>query len=313
MREIEPMGRGDQFLIDGLLSSSMSILAGEPKAGKSLMTVGMAAALVERAPTYLGLPVTRHLDRVAFGLTDPEGMRETRGRIGPMLTDLDRVMATTIRDDGGARYWERLTDNLDANGVELFILDNVLGAIPPDADISQGTTARRLLDGVDHIMRAGIAVLLVTHTAKPGQEGSYSNGGTSSPIGGRLFGARPRTILSLTRSRKHGLALRVDSNHAEQVAMPLTLTVKRNGAPIFEVRESKGQGRVTAKPAAPRDWREALADQIVAEQPASSSLRAVAEQYAAKVGKSAHTLRLALGDFLTHDGTGWRRPLRVVG
>lgn len=315
MSIIPTANRQSQFLIDGLVSSRMTILAGEPKAGKSLLTVAMAAALLEGDGDFLGRPVRTRLGKVAFGLTDPDGLSETRGRLEGLITDLDRVIGTDVRDDGTGTYWGRVADALKENRADLFILDNVLGALPGDANIADPLTARRFLDGIDKIMHAGIPVLVVTHTAKPSMEGGYG-GGTSSPIGGRLFGARPRAVLSLMRSKKEGVRLQADTNHAERVELPLTVVVRDDGAPVWTVTE-KAPERATERATPRPDWRRELADRIVADNPACGSLREVAATYAAGVEKSPETVRQRLGGYVTHQGGRWVRtggtPLTVVG
>jgi hypothetical protein len=43
---------GDMFIIDGLVSSRSTLIFGEPKAGKSLYTAGIVAALVTGKPFF---------------------------------------------------------------------------------------------------------------------------------------------------------------------------------------------------------------------------------------------------------------------
>lgn len=314
MSAVPPANRTSQFLIDGILSSQMTILAGEPKAGKSLLSVALAAALTEGYGEFLGRAVNRRLNRVAFGLTDPDGLSETRGRIEGLTTDLDRVIGTDIHDSGrDPEYWQRVAGALKGNGADLFILDNVLGALPPNANIADPLTARTFLDGVDAIMHAGIAVLIVTHTPKPGGEGSFGAGGPSSPIGGRLFGARPRAVLSLKRSRARGVSLRADTNHAEGFELPLTVTVRDDGSPVFQVGQDEGKPGKRERAPETIDWRVALADRIVAENPPTPSLREAAGRYAHGVGRTPETVRKVIGEYVEHDGSRWRpKPLRAV-
>ncbi|MCX4818978.1 hypothetical protein OG883_03465 [Streptomyces sp. NBC_01142] len=54
---------------------------------------------------------------------------------------------------------------------DLFILDNVAGALPSGADGASPVTAQRITDRLKPISQAGIPVLVVTYTPKGTGEG----------------------------------------------------------------------------------------------------------------------------------------------
>lgn len=305
--------RAAGFLIDGLLSSKMSILAGAPKAGKSMLSVAMVAALTEGDGEFLGHKVNRRLDKVAFVLTDPWGPEETHMRIDDLLTDPDRVYLGEI-DRERPDYWDWLADSLLREGVQLLVVDNVLGAI--HGDVADANDARRFMDAMDKIMRQGIAVLIVTHTAKAGGPNGSPITGSSSPIGGRIFGARPRVIGTLLNAKDKGLRLQVDTNHAEQVEIPLVMDVV-NEAPRFTLGEIKPKKPKRERSGERRDLWAKLADKVLAEQPAVKSMSGLAKELAPWTDKSEHTVRARLADLIQHDGKRWVRKdapqLALVG
>ena len=49
-----PEQERDTHLVDGLLSTTLSVLAADPAAGKTNYAVGMAAALLNGEPYFLG-------------------------------------------------------------------------------------------------------------------------------------------------------------------------------------------------------------------------------------------------------------------
>src|ERR1035437_4375078 len=210
MKDIKRSTRDGQFLIDGMLSTKMTILAGDPKSGKSFLTVAMVAALVNGDAEFLGHEIPRRLHKVAFALTDPDGMGETAQRFNDTLPDPDVIVMDKIWDDG-PDYWTRQCAELVRLKVELLVLDNVLGCI--DGDIAEPKAARAFLDKLDPIMLAGIPILVVTHTAKAAA--AYGGAGVGAAIGGRLFGVRPRVLLHMMKAQKLGMRLRIDGNYAE--------------------------------------------------------------------------------------------------
>lgn len=210
----------DEFLIDGLMSSSFGVLYGDPFAGKSMLTVSMAAALVNGDAEFLGRKVRQGFaGTVAFGLTDPRALTQTRRRINRLVPDLDRMVAAVTVDNGKDGYWERVAGELVDNRAGWFVLDNVLGAMPGDFDIGDPLTARRFLDRLAPIMQTGIPTLLVTHSPKSIRE---NGGGKRTPIGGTLFGARSRLNCQLAGKVAGTRTITVESNDSE----PLTIDAR---------------------------------------------------------------------------------------
>ena len=297
MSGIKRATRSGQFLIDGMLSTKMTILAGDPKSGKSFLTVAMVAALVNGDAEFLGHEIPRRLHKVAFALTDPDGEGETAQRFNDTLPDPDVIVIGEIRGDTDSPdYWARQCTELVALKVELLVLDNVLGCI--DGDIAEPKAARAFLDRLDPIMLAGIPILVVTHTAKAAAV--HGGAGVGAAIGGRLFGARPRVLLHIMKAQRLGMRLRIDSNYAETIEYPLDFD--NDKAPYaFTIGEAK-----TAKPKTVRidKWAK-LAAKVVADQPDATSHRALGLRYADDMGLSAERVRVALATLVKHDGEVW--------
>lgn len=69
--ELEQTGYRE-YLIDGLVSSAVTTIIGDPYIGKTHIALDVARSLITGEP-FLGRPVNKVLDRVAFLCTDPAG------------------------------------------------------------------------------------------------------------------------------------------------------------------------------------------------------------------------------------------------
>ncbi|ATW49163.1 hypothetical protein CGZ69_15885 [Streptomyces peucetius subsp. caesius ATCC 27952] len=81
LHQIEHVPYEKAFLIGDLLTSNITMLVGEPKAGKTNFAAGMSAALLNGADEFLGRPVLRPCRRIVFGLTDDGAEGELRERL----------------------------------------------------------------------------------------------------------------------------------------------------------------------------------------------------------------------------------------
>ena len=300
MNDIKSSTRDGQFLIDGMLSTKMTILAGDPKSGKSFLTVAMVAALVNGDAEFLGHAIPRRLHKVAFALTDPDGPGETAQRFNDALPDPDVIVIGEIRGDTDSPdYWARQCAELVALEVELLVLDNVLGCI--DGDIAEPKAARAFLDRLDPIMLAGIPILVVTHTAKAAA--AYGGAGVGAAIGGRLFGARPRVLLHMMKAQRLGMRLRIDGNYAETIEYPLDFD--NDKAPYaFTIGEAKAAAKKS--PVVSIDKWAKLAAKVVADQPDTTSYRALGDRYADGMDLGSGYVRDRLARLVKHDGEVWK-------
>ncbi|MGX6742049.1 hypothetical protein [Streptomyces peucetius] len=89
-----------------------------------------------------------------------------------------------MEDTSQPGYWQGVHDDLVALGADLFVLDNVLGALGDGEDVASSVTARNTIDKLKPVSKSGIPVLAVTHTPKGNSEGLTT---ASAPIGGRAM------------------------------------------------------------------------------------------------------------------------------
>ncbi|MGA5320177.1 AAA family ATPase [Streptomyces seoulensis] len=303
LRQIERVPYEDAFLIEDLLTTRTTILAGEPKAGKTLLSAGMGIALLNGEPTFLGQPVHRRLDHIVFGLTDDGAPEELKERLHGAVPD-DAVTIFPVADPGDPDYWPGICSDLMDIRPGLFVLDNVIGSLAPGEDISSPVTAQRIMRNLRPISDAGIPILLVTHTPKGTGEGMSV---ASSPIGGRAIGAGARGLIALRNSGKRGRRIQTAINRAAE-DLDIHVTVRRAGeaseVPVWE-RAEPGL-RVLSLPKT-KSWDEALITRIIEEQPEETTHAGLAKRYAPSIGKKYETIRQKLRGLAEHVDGRWVR------
>ncbi|MEU0638148.1 AAA family ATPase [Streptomyces albidoflavus] len=305
LHQIERVPYEDAFLIGDLLTTKITILSGEPKAGKTLLSAGMGIALLNGEPSFLGQPIHQKLDHIVYGLTDDGAPEEMKERLHGAVPD-DAVTIFPVEDPGDSGYWAGIASDLSDMRPGLFVLDNLIRALAPGEDIASSVTAQRIMRSLRPISEAGIPTLVVTHTPKGTGEGMSVS---SSPIGGRAIAAGARGLIALRNSGKHGRRIQTASNRARD-DLDLSVTVSPASAtsevPLWE--RAKPRLQVVDLPKA-KPWEEALVERIIEEQPEARALKPLSERYAASVGRSPETVRQKLSNRLKHDGGRWvRKP-----
>ncbi|MFI6060334.1 AAA family ATPase [Streptomyces sp. NPDC051286] len=199
-----------------------TVLSGEPKAGKTLLSAGIGIALLNGEPTFPGQAVHRKLDHIVYGLTDDGAPEELKERLHGAVPD-DAVTVFPVQDPRDSDYWVGIAEGLADIRPGLFVLDNIIGALAPGEDIASPVTAQRIMRSLRPITDAGIPLLLVTHTPKGTAEGMTA---ASSPIGGRAIGAGAPAFVTLRNSGRHGQRIQTAINRARE-DLDLRVTVRR--------------------------------------------------------------------------------------
>jgi hypothetical protein len=294
----------ETHLVSGLLSTTLTVLAADPAVGKTHYACGIGAALLNGEQTFLGREVTRRLDSVVFVCTDADGANSVRRRIAPLVNEPDRVRAwASDYPTSGAVVWDDVVRKVRAMSPGLLIIDNVPGVVadPNDAGEAKAFT-RPLLD----LAEQGTAVLLLTHTSKPGMRGPAQ--GVNAPTGSRYWSAPARVKSSMTVRADGRRQVIAHNNDGESVQIDAHLDVLA-GSPLWSPWSGNGsspQQREGKLPAAER-W-DKLADRIVIEQPPGvDTLRRLGKHYAAEVGATVDTVRTNLNTRVRWTGDRWER------
>ncbi len=290
-----PEVRAPEYLIQGLLSSSLTSLAGDPGAGKTYLAIGMADALLNGESDFLGCPVLTRLERVAILTTDANGAPDVRKR------------AARATRGGGMIYavacplidmpWADVTAEIVLRGIQLVIIDNVMGFSEDPNDV----VAAKHLSSVflDWHRLHGVATLMLTHTAKPGASGPAH--GVNAAYGSRYWTVPARVKARLTFDRRsQRRQVTTVNNDSEGLCIDASLSVEEGYGTWSCIGGSRREPSEKAT-----SWADALAAQVVKEQPTEDNISALSQRYAKCVGKSPETVRPKLRSRVRHVEGVW--------
>ncbi|MGY2075626.1 AAA family ATPase [Blastococcus sp. SYSU DS0828] len=299
-----PEQEREPHLIAGVLSTTLTVLSGAPTAGKTHLAVGMAAALLNGEREFLGCDLSGELDAVAFVCTDADGAASVRRRIAPLVAAPNRKRVRVVDYSAtGDAEWNALMDAVTGLAPGLLVVDNVLGIVD---DVNDNGQAKRVIGPLLRLTQQGTAVLLLTHTGKPGPTGPAH--GVNAPIGARTWSVAARVKAVLTsREKDQRRQLAVRSNDGEPVALNASLDVVGD-APVWTLWTGNGeQEQRKESRTSPAGMWDALADRVVLEQPPATSLSALGDHYAALVNRSPVTVRTSLKGRVRFSGNRWER------
>ncbi len=299
-----PEQERETHLVSGLLSTTLTVLAADPAVGKTHYAAGMTAALLNGEPSFLGREVTRRLDSVAFVCTDADGANSVRRRIGPLVAEPSRVRVwASDYPTSGAVVWDDVVRVVRTMRPELLIVDNVPGVV---ADPNDAIEAKAFTRPLLELAEQDTAVLLLTHTSKPGMKGPAQ--GVNAPTGSRYWNGPARVKSSMTVRADGRRQVTAHNNDGECVQIGVRLDVLA-GSPFWSLwsGEDVSPQRRGAKPRAVDRW-DQLADRVLTEQPPGvTSLRRLGEHYAVTVGVTADTVRANLRTRVQRNGDRWER------
>ncbi len=268
-----------EFLIDGLLTKGLTLLAGRPKVGKSWLTMQLALHVAHGTPVFG--QYAAHQGRVTY-LALEEPQRRTAARLRrlvpektPFLENLHFIYRLKPMLGGGAA---ELDAHLTANPSELVVIDTLLAVSQgrPNrdvfrADYAEVTVVRELAE------KHQTAFLLVAHSRKASAEYHVDSvAGTSGVT------AAADAIWSLTR-KPEGSILEISGREMEETALALAL---RTDHPFGWVKTGSGDLARTS---------EARADLIAALRD-EGWLKPV--DLARQTGKNPSTVRRLLQEML---------------
>lgn len=298
----------ETHLIEGIVSTTLTVVAADPAVGKTHLAVGIAAALLNGDAEFLGQRITTSLESVAFLSTDADGANSIRRRIAPLLYNIGRGRVHTMDYPLDRDFdWDEFADVVSDVGAELLIVDNIPGVVD---DVNDFAEVKRVTRSLLRLTEAGTAVLVLTHTAKPGATGPAQ--GVNAPIGTRYWTIPARLKGSLT-SRTGGEQRKLFkgyNNDGEFVRIEARLEVQDNGAPVWAPWDESPDKAVTVEPMPARvvravSWDDHLAARVLAEQPPETTQQGLATRYAADAERAENTVRLNLARLVRRDGDRW--------
>lgn len=206
------------WLVEGLIASSLTLVTGKPKSGKSGIIQHLISAVLKDQP-FLNRPVLGNVKRVIVVGTDPDAVLEYRDRLqdaGVTVQEAgDRlVLVKALRLD--SRVCRLLNQQLQPEEGDVLILDHLSdmeGDFNSQADVADIFSAIRGAAG-----EAAIVVLAHSSTAV-GQNGFSSK----KPLGSTVIEGKARWILHLEArgSEKRSLTTRGNAGPGEMLHLTL--------------------------------------------------------------------------------------------
>ena len=210
------------FLIDGVVSSDLTVLSGEPETGKTFLAGHIAHAV------YDGTPI---LGRSIIGPTGPAlilsgdgqshaewGLRWGHAARGSLL------LSPAIQEMGDEDLAD-LAGEAMYGGVRLVVVDNLNELAGSDFDLNTRQDAHVAMSRLQPFRSVGIPVLLIAHAGNPSSDYSGRPRSSARPAGsyGIRAAARHRLELSGTVGQRQALQVRSNGWPAERLDIKINL------------------------------------------------------------------------------------------
>ena len=194
---------------DLLLHRNVNLVVGKPKAGKTRFVIKLLAEVL--ANGTIGdcdnLPVERSPKRVGWIGFDPgwrAQLKDARTALGlpaeAIIVPSKEIEASlsygTVNADEVSKAWLTAAENMKSKGVELIVMDHLLGALGARG-ANEDTAVAPLLRTLAQIADMGMTLVVIHHTSIK----SFGNE-ADSPMGHTLITATARQILSVRAKAK---------------------------------------------------------------------------------------------------------------
>jgi hypothetical protein len=222
LAEMEQEGFKD-FVVEGLVSSSVTTILGDPYLGKTYLALDAARSLLTGEP-FLGREVNGTYERVAFLCTDPGGQYDIARRADRMGIEGGRLLAQPFYTPQSRDEWRDAIDVFRRERIGAIVIDNTTDL----ADDANGPReVKAVTDGLRMWSESGPVIVNIHHKNKVG---GY--------FGSIVWKKWTRVELDLTGNPKTSVRrLRSTANNGESA--DLGLSFDPSGTPTFTVRSSR--------------------------------------------------------------------------
>lgn len=177
-RDILESLNGDlnEWVYQGIVCDSYTMIVGAPKQGKSLLAVNIVAAYSKGEP-FLGIaPTPTGSNNVLIVTTEANGEKENVSRLKELDADLDRVFIDKI---GSSGIKEESYTSAEAGNIGLVIVDNLTG-LCRGVDINKPEAVTAIGNATERFNLAGVPVIFIHHASKgTGKNPVYSSMGST--------------------------------------------------------------------------------------------------------------------------------------
>jgi hypothetical protein len=214
-----------EFLVDGLISSSVTTIIGDPYIGKTCLAIDAARSLTT-GEAFLGRSVVRTVDRIAFLCTDPNGRRDVAERVRNAELDKRRVLAQQFYTPASFDEWKLAVNDLRRERVGAIVVDNTTDLA---LDANNPADVKTVIDGLRLWSDDGATILNLHHRNKSAARGYF---------GSVLWQKWTRLELELTGSPRSTVR-RIQSKINNGAPVDLALSFDPAHSPAFTVTKSR--------------------------------------------------------------------------
>lgn len=224
----------DQWVVEGLIHNTLTMLTAKREVGKSLVTTDLAPVLTRGEDTWLGRKVKPGFpDRIYYLVTDAGTERDTSRRVVELGVPKGSVTVARVRrGPAEVAQWREFGEKLREDGYGLVVVDNGTGLVH---DIVKPEYVNPLFDGLKELTDAGLAVLLVHHEPKGGQ----------SAAGNYIWESEPRWRLNLAKVGDEYRTLSCEGNALTDLPPVIPLRMPRKTHPGSRFTLADGRNRVS--------------------------------------------------------------------
>ena len=237
-----------EFLVPGLVASSLTLFIGEPEAGKSSLAGALVHSVLMGEP-FLGRKLTRPIRRVYVLTTEVDGPDEISRRLREQGVDHAAGLWIVPLFGVTAEGWRELAATIQPDLATLVVVDNLNGVVP-EGSINTDDTVRQVGAGLRLFTDAGAPVVLLHHTSD--KAGANGHGKSSLPMGHTSINAMGRWTVFVGKGKGDALKLKCHGNAAaaEEItlardpgrgALALTVTSETSAAALAAREHNRDQ------------------------------------------------------------------------
>ena len=180
--------------IEGLLCPYITILSGQPKVGKSTISLHMVIAMITNEP-FLGKQINLEKKKVAWMGFDSGWVNELRnnsqGKINGSLLLQNPLTSLSLED------WRLLGNSLTRQGIGYLVVDHLYG-LAGHLNLNENQEAAQIMNCLQVLVREYQIPILLLAQATKNQKGSGSMAHSN------LFKGNARMLLELAGTRRDG-------------------------------------------------------------------------------------------------------------
>jgi hypothetical protein len=205
----------EEWLVDGLICPSLTLLSGQPKHGKSLLAGHCVIGLINQTEV-LGRSVRPGHHIVGWMGYDPGWHDELRQRWQPLANN--RIKIFEPLRNSSVQLWRDLAEELHRQSVTVFVVDHLYGLAGP-VDLNDATEVSKIFNLLRPIYEEfGIAVILIAQATKS----PWGNGRSAHSV---ALEGEARSLVRIYDKKPSGARkVSISSNSFGEETLNVTLT-----------------------------------------------------------------------------------------